>query len=849
MCLRCGCALLLGCLLVVPPGAAAEAPRPAARTDRHGDPLPAGALARLGTQRFRHLAGVRRAAFSPEGKVLAVLSRATMDRRGGASAGVHVIGLWDAAGGQELRRIEVEGGLLQCFAFSPDGKVLAVHGKGPILLYDVATGERRGRLPGPVNSSPIHGLAFSPDGKTLAARLTETVSLYDVKAGQELRRFARPPHYRLLPAARKYYGFETLAFAPDGKTLATDVEDGTVGLWDVATGRWLRRFGRRVWAAGAVFSPDGKTLAVGSTRPEGGTWNSLRLYDVATARELPPLEHRDRHFQAAYSPDGKTLASWGEDHVLRFWDPATGQERRRIPFPSAARPRSQLVERVCVAYSPDGRTVASWGQWGHQDVVRLWDVATGKERFAFPGHGRHVVSVAFAPDGKTVATAGDEVDAYLVWDPLTGRPLRRFPPETEQTIAIAFSPEGRLLAAVYGDHALAYREVDATGKRQGFRARQVYRHSRASLVPNELAAVKPNGVTYYHRRDETWNFSVLFFPRTHVAVRADQRREILIEGHTLTTRYTGVTRPDILPAVSPDGRLLAAAGYDGVWADAHGIWFWDVVPRKEFHRLSGARKLVGPREPITFLAFSPDGQALASVHEHQTIRVWELATGKERCCFRCGPEGAGAVTFSPDGTLLASAGRRTHTALVWDLTGLRTGDGPRTADLSAERFQTLWAALAGADVPAAWKAISALSASPRSSVPLLHRHLASYRERLPRLVAELDAEQYRVRAAASRELARLGPLAEAELRRSHKKPRSLEMRKRIDQLLKRLQRAAPAAETVRGLRAVEVLERIGGPEAQRTLALLARDHGDTPLGRVARAAQERLAKRPVATNR
>lgn len=340
-------------------------------------------------------------AISPDGHVLA---------SGGSD---HAIRLWDLVSDHESRTLTGHGERVNTVAFSPDSRILA-SGAGyvdvpsesadnTIKLWDVASGQVLRTLGG--HRDPVLSVAFSPDGRTLASGGDDVrIKLWDVASGRELRTMVGDA--------------KSIAFSPDGRILASG-GDKTIALWDVASGRKLRTLaGYRFGVESVAFSPDGRTLVAMATEGRD-THDTIEVWDVASGRESRTLVGPSASIglTVAFSPDGRILASGWDDNTIRLWDVTSWRELRTIEG------HSNGVSSI--VFSPDGRYIFS-GSWDGSD--RLWDAASGNQLALMYVFGRNQWAVV-DPVGR-FDTNDLDGGAPLHWllpdDPLHAFPLEIF---------------------------------------------------------------------------------------------------------------------------------------------------------------------------------------------------------------------------------------------------------------------------------------------------------------------------------------------------------------------------------------------------------------------------------------
>ncbi len=191
----------------------------------------------------------------------------------------------------------------------------------------------------------------------------------------------------------------SVQYSPDGTRLAVA---GNIGIWlyDAQTGEELNLYTRHAdWVSSVAFSPDGNTIASGSRD------NTVHLWHTNTGEHIRTLSgHPNNVYTVAFSPDGNTIASGGTDNIIRLWNAKTGEHIKTLS--------THMGDVESVAFSPDGTKIASGGR---DDTIRLWNANTGEHSKTLTGHTTSVSSVAFSPDGNTIAS-GSYDGTVLLWE-------------------------------------------------------------------------------------------------------------------------------------------------------------------------------------------------------------------------------------------------------------------------------------------------------------------------------------------------------------------------------------------------------------------------------------------------
>lgn len=444
------------------------------------------------------------------------------------------------------------------------------------------------------HNGPIQTAIFSPDGRfALTGSLDRTAVLWDVLTGREVRRFIGCP-----------FGITNVAISRDGRLLAAACSDaqGPVIIWELSSVREIMRL--PLPYAAIAFSPDSSHLLTGS-----GTQNDhmIQLWDLQTWQSMPypvQLPYAQPVSSVGFSTDGKRIliSSGGHTFILNRF---TKSEELVIPA-------SQSTSRAL--FSPSGEYILTTSN----DTAQLWDANTGAEIRRFIGHSSTIWSAAFSPDGSQIATASWDGTAIL-WDTLSSRPLHRLRGQLlirhgSVVSAVAFSPTGEYLLTGGGDGAAILWDA-----RSGDMIRRF--EGRSSRV-REIDLSKDDRLLATANTDTgatVWDLA------------AGTKRRVF---KAPNDRIISVT-------LDPKTNLVATA------SENSAVQLWDLDREEAINRFPGHSGAVNS------VVFSPKGDYIATASEDRTVRLWDLRSAQQKETLEHKPWpasfGVRSVKFSQNG--------------------------------------------------------------------------------------------------------------------------------------------------------------------------------------------------------
>ncbi|HEU5055273.1 MAG TPA: WD40 repeat domain-containing protein [Kofleriaceae bacterium] len=602
--------------------------------DSLGDPLPRGAVARLGSLRLldRHLENMR---FLPPAG--AQLVSASYDR--------YVV--WDAASGRRVFELErTDPG--PAMALSPSGKLLAtsVAGSSEVQIWDLAA--RRPLQPVRAEREVV-ALCYLGENVVAAG----SSGLVAVIGSSEKKPLRVTGAFNKLTSMACGGGGQVIALGDDsGAVFAVDLRKGLLAA--VKLGASPKR------VSAVAVSPDGSRVAAASDDA------SAYLYRLEDPARPIVIQAHDRAVSSiAFSSDGKTVWTSGGDHWLRAWNPDDGVLRRELEAADG-------LTLQYMAISPDGKRAATWSQ--HRGAKGseagrfwLWELATGDSIAEPERHDHPLTGIAFSPDGTLIATSSEDQTVRL-WEAGTGKSRTVLTSPQAAVNAVHFGKDSAIVYSAGGDGRLvAWRHADdhvadalppIGGKVNAFAIagdRAVTGDETGRVWTWDLGA--KTRLQALDRRTYASVTSVAISPDGKRIAMAGSERIVLVIGADSGSEVARLT-PDVVSnlavAFSPDGALLATAGDDGK------VRLWDTKTWKE------ARALGGHDGTVRAVAFSPDGKRVASGSNDTTARVWEVATGAQVAELSGHGGAVTGVAFSPDGKRLATASHD-RTGLVWAL--------------------------------------------------------------------------------------------------------------------------------------------------------------------------------------
>ncbi|RKU15187.1 hypothetical protein C6500_21075 [Candidatus Poribacteria bacterium] len=580
-------------------------------------------------------------AYSPDGNTIASAGTNQMTVITGIrearlpSISGHIVQVWDVTTGEKRTTISVQTQQVANVVYAPDGSTIATARKpdNTVYLWDAATGKSKGTLER-IGKGSVQSFVYAPDGNTIATAggwNDNVVQLWDAQTGA---------HKTTLSGHTKRVN--SVAYSPNGTMIASGSRDGSVRLWGVAAGKQKAILNHTNWfnflfpwlnapVHSVAYSPDGSTVAAGSMD------RKVRLWDTQTPKLKATLTgHTDPVDAIVYSPHGKAIAtvSGWKDNTVRLWDAVTGETRAVL---------TGYTHISSVAYSPDGKTIATGGDY-RSNALQLWDVPTRKLKTTYTEHTDGTLSsIVYSPDGNTIVAVNLFDNTVRLWNGETGKHKATFKHDNTKReydiSAVAYAPDGQTIAVV-GGYYKQHKGTVYLWHVQTRKRKIIYEG------PDYISAVaySPDGRTIatgsWNSNIQVWHTvtgeeliakptrhtggveSLAYSPDGKTIATAGGYRDDIVQLWDAVTgahkaRLRGHTKTVSSVAYSPDGKTIASGSTDGT------VRFWNA--------LTGEHKSTfTAHTDIASVVYSSDGKTIATRSTDGTVLLWETKpTSKE----------------------------------------------------------------------------------------------------------------------------------------------------------------------------------------------------------------------------